>query len=183
MFAAYGVRVVFTGHYHAQDITLLKTGSGKFLYDIETGSLVSAPCSVRTVEISRTQSMTVASRFIETLPSYAARGEDFARFSDEFEHSGIAGIAIKTMTGLGVPKEEANLLAPQIADAFMAHYRGDEKFTGTEMLKLSGLSFMGGMVVGNRKDLVTGLWNDLEPADNDIVIDLETGEWKEAPPL
>jgi hypothetical protein len=130
------------------------------------------------VEITPSQQMIVSSRFVDTLPSYTAQGKDFAKFSYEFGHSGIAGIAIKTMIGLGVPKTEAEILSPQIADAFMAHYKGDEKFTGTEMLKLSGLSFMGGLVVGNKKDLVTGLWNDLEPVDNDIVIDLSTGAWK-----
>jgi len=181
MLAAYGVRVVFTGHFHAQDIKLQKSKDGKFLYDIETGSLVGSPNALRLVEIAESQSMTINSRFIESLPSYEARGEDFVEFSYNFERTGIAGIAIKTMTDLGVPDVEAELLAPQIADAFMAHYIGDEKFMGKEMLKSKGLSFMGGLVVGNRKGLITGLWNDLAPADNDIVIDLVTGEWKAAP--
>jgi 3',5'-cyclic AMP phosphodiesterase CpdA len=45
LFAAYGVRLVFTGHYHAQDITLRKIdGTGRFVYDIETGSFVTHPC-------------------------------------------------------------------------------------------------------------------------------------------
>jgi hypothetical protein len=178
MLAAYGVRVVFTGHYHAQDITLKRTEGGKFVYDIETGSLVGSPDAMRIVEISPAQSMTVNSFYIDTLPSYEARGEDFAKSSYDFEHAGIAGIAIKTMIGLGVPDTESKVLSPQIADAFMAHYFGDEKFTGTEKFKLSGLSFMGGLIVGMRKDLVLQLWEDLEPVDNDIVIDLATGAWK-----
>ncbi len=181
MLAAYGVRVVFTGHFHAQDIKRQKSKDGKFLYDVETGSLVGSPDALRIVEIAEPQRMTIHSRFILSLPSYEARGEDFAEFSYNFERSGIAGIAIETLTGLGVPEAEAELLAPQIADAFMAHYIGDEKFLGKEMLKSKGLSFMGGLVVGNRKGLINGLWNDLAPADNDIVIDLGTGEWKEAP--
>jgi hypothetical protein len=74
-----------------------------------------------------------------------------------------------------VPKAEAETLAPQIADAFIAHYRGDEKFAGTEMLKTTGLSFMGGIVIGMRKDLVTGLWQDLPPADNNATLDLAAG--------
>jgi hypothetical protein len=49
------------------------------------------------------------------------------------------------------------------------------------MLTLSGLSLMGSIVVGNRKDLVTELWSDREPPDNDVSIDLATGTWS-APP-
>jgi 3',5'-cyclic AMP phosphodiesterase CpdA len=41
LFAMYHVRMVFTGHYHAQDVTLERwTASERVLYDIETGSLV-----------------------------------------------------------------------------------------------------------------------------------------------
>jgi 3',5'-cyclic AMP phosphodiesterase CpdA len=177
LLASYGVRLVCTGHYHAQDITLKRWDSGAFLYDIETGSLVSYPCPVRLVEIDGEQGMTVRTTRITTLPSFAQEGRDFEAYSLSFLRGGIAGIALKTMKGLGVPEGEAEKLAPQIAEAFVAHYAGDERFAGTEMLTLSGLSLMGSVVVGNRKDLVTGLWADLEPADNDVFINLADGSW------
>ena len=47
MLASYDVRLSFTGHYHAQDITLSDFNKDGFLYDIETGSLVTAPCPIR----------------------------------------------------------------------------------------------------------------------------------------
>jgi hypothetical protein len=37
---------------------------------------------------------------------------------------------------------------------------------------------MGRIVVANQKNKVEPLWDDLEPADNDLVIDLATGEWR-----
>jgi UDP-2,3-diacylglucosamine pyrophosphatase LpxH len=178
MFAAYGVRVVFTGHYHAQDITRKNWDDGKFLYDIETGSLVSAPDPIRIVEIQPSQRMSVKSLTVDQLPSFEAQGRDFKKYSEDFEYQGISGIAVKIMKSFGVPAAEAEVLAPQISDAVMAHYKGDERFTGIEMLKTSGLSLMGGLVVGSRKDFVTGLWTDLEPADNDITVDLSTGAWE-----
>jgi hypothetical protein len=177
MCAAWGVRAVFTGHYHAQDVTMRRTGSGGALYDIETGSLASFPNPVRSVEITASQVMEIRSSFITELPSFAAEGRSFADFARESLVEGIAGIAVKTMKGLGVTESEASTIAPQIADAFLAHYAGDEKFTGVEMLKSKGLSLMAGIVVGSRKDLVTGLWRDLPPADNDIDIDLVSGSW------
>ena len=177
LYAAYGVRAVFTGHFHAQDVTMTRTGSGGVLYDIETGSLASFPDPVRSVEITGSQVMEIRSSFITELPSFAAEGRSFEDFARESLLAGVSGIVVRTMKGLGVGDAEASTIAPQIARAFVAHYAGDEKFTGSEMLKSKGLSLMAGIVVGNRRDLVTGLWHDLPPADNDLDIDLATGEW------
>jgi hypothetical protein len=180
LLASYGVRTVFTGHYHAQDITVERWENGNALYDVETGSLVSFPNAVRNVSVDESGRMRITSSFITSLPSFEERGVDFAAYSRDFLMSGIGGIAVKTMKGLGVPEGEAAGLAPKIAEAFLAHYAGDERFTGTEMLPLSGLGFMGGIVVGMRRDLVAGLWQDLEPPDNDLVIDLAGGGWSAA---
>lgn len=184
MFAAYKVPVVFTGHYHAQDIALTRFGDGgsarpEFVYDIETGSLVTYPNPVRFLTLNAAGRLTVESRRITEVPALSGRIPDFPVYAKDFVYGGINGIAIATMLKMGMKEPEPSTLAPQITDAFLAHYAGDEHFTGTEMLKSKGLSFMGRLVVGNRKDLVYGLWKDLEPADNNITIDLRTGEWEE----
>jgi len=180
LFAAYHARVVFTGHFHAQDVTLQSSGPGDFVYDVETGSLVSFPDPVRSVEITGAQRMVIHSSLITTLPSFAARGEDFQAYSKDSVAKGISVVAVNAMVGLGVSREEASSLAPQIADAFIAHLEGDERFTGTEMLRTKGLSLMAGIVVGAKRDLVEGLWHDFPPADNDLEIDLATGAWSPA---
>jgi hypothetical protein len=123
--------------------------------------------------------MSIRSVRIQSLPSFAERGVDFGQHSLSFTGTGITGIALKTMKGLGVPAGEAERLAPQIRDAFLAHFAGDEQFTGGQMLTLSGLSLMGSLVVGNRKDLITGLWEDRAPPDNDLTVNLATGDWRE----
>ncbi len=181
LFAAYNVRAVFTGHHHAQDVTLYRAKEGKFLYDFETGSLIGATSPIRMIEITPSGSLNASTRLIDALPSFVAQGRDFAAYAEGFVRDKIELLARKTMTGLGVPEAEARKLAPQIGNAFIAHYKGDEKFTGTEMLTLNGLSFMGGIIMNDRKDLITGLWKDLEPPDSALVIDLATGEWKALP--
>mgnify|MGYP006280850517 CR=1 FL=1 len=178
MLAEYKVRMVFTGHYHAQDITMEKWDDDTFIYDIETGSLVTYPCPVRFVSIDDSQRADIDSEYITSLPSYEKRGKDFAAYAAEYVHEGIQKIAVQTMVDYNMKEEEARQLSGQIADAFVAHYRGDEQFTGDEMITTDGLSFMGKLVVGNRKPLVYGLWEDKPPEDNDIVIDLEDGSWK-----
>ncbi|MBU2455784.1 MAG: metallophosphoesterase, partial [Proteobacteria bacterium] len=70
LFAAYDVHLVFTGHFHAQDITK-KTfpDSDDFVFDIETGSLVTAPCPYRIVQFSNGHTASIKSSFIEKIPS------------------------------------------------------------------------------------------------------------------
>jgi hypothetical protein len=179
MLASYGVRVVFTGHFHAQDIALRQSASGRAIFDVETGSLVTFPDPVRLVAIdAETQRMKIESSFVMDLPSFSTRGVDFWQYSRDFTHEGTRRIAAKAMRSYGISSEEASTIAAQVADAFVAHFRGDEHFTGTEMLGTRGLSPLAGLVVGMRRDLITSLWNDPEPPDNDLVIDLAAGTWE-----
>lgn len=177
MLAAYGVRVAFTGHFHANDAAFARYPEGSFLLDVMTGSLATAPI-VRFATIDAAGSMSIGSREVDSLPSFAARGEDFAHFARAYVHDRIAGIAVTTMRKMLVPVRDTDVLAPQIADAFLAAYWGDERFTGTERLARKGLSLMGRIVVANQKNKVEPLWDDLEPADNDLVVDLATGSWR-----
>jgi UDP-2,3-diacylglucosamine pyrophosphatase LpxH len=172
MLARYKVRLCFTGHYHAQDITGKSWDDNTFLYDIETGSLVTYPSPVRFVTVEKNGKARIRSEFITGLPSFEADGRDFLRFAEDYVHAGIAGIAVQVMVDLNMDRKEAEGLSGQIADAFVAHYRGDEQFTGNTILSTEGLSFMGRLVVGNRKALVHGLWQDKPPGDNNITIDL-----------
>lgn len=45
-----GLRVVFTGHFHAQDAVMRRFRRG-YLYDVETGSPVTYPCPYRIVKV------------------------------------------------------------------------------------------------------------------------------------
>lgn len=46
------MNVVFTGHYHAQDITMERWDDETFIFDVETGSFVTYPCPLREVKIA-----------------------------------------------------------------------------------------------------------------------------------
>ena len=50
-----GLRWVFTGHMHENDIASYTTASGNTIYDLETGGLVAYPAPYRMVEATRTQ--------------------------------------------------------------------------------------------------------------------------------
>jgi hypothetical protein len=180
MFSFYKVPAVFTGHYHAQDIVLREwEEEQRFLYDIETGSLVTFPCPYRLISIKKDGIMDIDSFTIDDVPGLDTGEKPFEQYARDFIYRGINGIAIETMKELGIKEEEAAGLAPQITDAFIAHYLGDEQFTWEEMLSTEGLGLLGRLVVSVRKKLVHGLWDDPPPPDNRLRINIKTGAWEE----
>jgi 3',5'-cyclic AMP phosphodiesterase CpdA len=177
LFAEYNVRLVFTGHYHAQDITEKSWSEGnKFLFDVETGSLVTYPCPYRVVNIDNSQKCAIRTERIQSIKSHPQGFQDYAR---AYLEQGITGIATKAIMGYKVDRAEAEKLAKQVAQAFAAHYAGDEKLPSEqEAIQQSGLSLPGWVVIQFRKNLVYGLWNDLPPPDNNVTLDLKTGGWQ-----
>jgi hypothetical protein len=178
MLAAYNARIVFTGHYHAQDITVKKwDDTGKFVFDVETGSLVTYPCPYRVIDIGPDQQAVMKTELVTSIKSHP---QDFPAFGKQYLLDGIAGIATATLTGTyKVDRTEAEKISKEIAVAFGAHYAGDEKLAaGQQPVIESGLSPLAWVVIQMRKDLIIGLWNDLPPADNNLTLNLADGSWK-----
>lgn len=77
---AAGMSVIFTGHFHASDIARADDRKGNFLYDVETGSIVTYPCPYRLIGLSG-DSMKIETKYIEhpniTLPA----GMDFQTYA------------------------------------------------------------------------------------------------------
>lgn len=177
LFASYNARMVFTGHFHAQDITMKNyADSGKFVYDIETGSLVTYPCPYRIVNISKDQQAAITEGMVTSIKSHPS---DFPQFGRQYLFDQVAGMATRTLMGYGIGQAESENIAKQIAPAFVAHFAGDEKLApGQQPVIETGLSPLAWAVIQYRKDLIIGLWNDLPPADNNITINLRDGSWK-----
>jgi DNA repair exonuclease SbcCD nuclease subunit len=71
LLAMYNARLVFTGHYHAQDITLAHwIDPDKFIFDVETGSLVTYPVPYRVISIDDSQKAVIRTNHIESIPSH-----------------------------------------------------------------------------------------------------------------
>jgi len=172
LFATYNVRLVFTGHYHAQDITVRRFPGNKYLFDIETGSLVTYPCPYRMVSLTSSAATLRTGR----VTSIVGHTSDFQSYSRDYIESGMSNIAATAIEDFGVPAVSAEKLAGQVAEAFVAHYAGDEKLPpGQPAIDFKGTGFKGWLVVFARKGMVTGLWHDLPPADNNITISLRDG--------
>lgn len=52
-FADAGLKYVFTGHMHSNDISKLSNNEDNTLYDIETGSIITYPCPTRNINLLR----------------------------------------------------------------------------------------------------------------------------------
>lgn len=170
MLANYNVRLVFTGHYHAQDITEKTYDNGKYVFDVETGSLVTYPCPIRVIDLGADQN----ARFTEELvASIKSHPNDFPAYAKQYLLDGIAVIATETLQGYKIDRPEAQGIAKEIARGFAAHYGGDEQLApGQVMVTEAGLSPLAWAVIQYRKDLIIGLWTDLPPADNNVTLTL-----------
>ena len=168
LLASYYVRLVFTGHYHAQDITLAEfNGSGR-IYDIETGSLITDPCPMRYCTITGNTLNTTA----KTLVGELRPGTDFEKLADQFLSDTIEREAYSTLIRYHVPQKDAHTIARYVSAGFVAHYKGDEDVAKKPDFDESKLGLWSLAVYTTKKYVVDGLWEDLPPADNNVTLKL-----------
>lgn len=169
----HNVKIIFTGHFHAQDIVRIRLGGIVPLYDVETGSLVSYPVPYRTVEIDADQKMHITT---EHITATATQPLAFAEYARDFTRQGIEKLMLSRMRAYGVNTYNEPLLAQQAADILLSHYRGDEPLL-VRPIDISRIGCLGGIFTGVLKDVFEGLTRDLEPPDNNLIIDLTRGSW------
>ncbi|MCX8043808.1 MAG: metallophosphoesterase [Desulfobacterota bacterium] len=173
MCAAYGMRFVFTGHFHAQDITRKAWFSlvpNHVLVDIETGSLVTYPVPWRFVTIHNNR-MSITTQQIQEIPEY---GNAFLKYAYQFVLNGMTDIINEKLSSYGVPDTDQKLLTPQIAQAYVTHLKGDEIYR-LPTFDFIGVSFTGILVGVVQGDLVRGWYRDLPPKDNNVFLNATTG--------
>ncbi|NOX64234.1 MAG: metallophosphoesterase [Chlorobi bacterium] len=170
-FASLGLKVMFTGHFHAQDIVKFQSGSD-FIFDIETGSSVTWPVPFRIIELTSNNYLKITSDFINEI-DYDTGGLTFQEYAKNFLTFGMPEL-IKTflMNDYSLSETNADLVAPIMTDAIIAHYAGDENPSQETQNKIQQL-------IGNSdptiQKIAAGLsliWLDLLPKDNDLMIDL-----------
>jgi hypothetical protein len=165
--ASWNVRVGFTGHYHAQDITRADF-NGKFFYDIETGSLVTAPCPIRYIEIKNN----IMDIRTETIVDKIYTGTPFAVNATAFVKNTVMLEAAGVLKQYRVSDKDIAIITDAVGDAFTAHYNGDENPTLRPPLDKSKLSLWGRFILSQQQYVLDGLWNDLPPADNNVRLQL-----------
>ncbi len=168
LLASYGVRLVFTGHYHAQDVARADYGEAGFLYDVETGSLATAPCPVRYCELGDDRLDVTSATFVDELRP----GTDFGSEARDFVRATIEAEAFDVARGYRVSEEDSEYIAEHVGAAFVAHYDGDEDPARKPAVDAGELSLWSRFIWSQQSYVVDGLWVDVEPADNEVVLEL-----------
>lgn len=179
LFADAGMRMVFTGHYHSQDVvkhTFKHGWNPSFMFDVETGSLVTYPVPYRVITMDETRSLfQIESRLIIQI-DYDTGDIPFPQYAQQYLEDGLMVIAQTILVDyFGLDPAEAQIYTPDIVKAFQANYVGDEEPDSDTLqtallymqmpdpaMKLIGIG-------------IFSLWNDLTPADNNLSINLRTG--------
>lgn len=171
-----GLNVVFTGHFHAQDIAK-KTSTKGFVFDIETGSTVTAPCPYRIVTLNTVaKTLQVVSKKVEnvtysTIPS----GTSFQAYAADYLNTGMKTISYYMLNSAPYNIPGANITALGLdrimANAFIAHYAGDETASTTDKTDIATVN----AAIPSLGAAIQAVWTDPTPADNNITINLTTG--------
>jgi hypothetical protein len=159
-----GLKVIFTGHYHANDVTP-RMNAGNVIYDIETGSLVSTPVPYRIVMLKNKQ-LDISTKHVTSINATLPGGMDFVTYSQEFykAHLDVYFTYLLYLGPFGISYNDAVASAPLFRDAFMAHIAGDEKISPAEQR----LDIAFGTISTDAQMALTGLWSDLGIKDNDL---------------
>lgn len=160
-----GLNVIFTGHFHSNDITMHTSPSGNKIYDIETASLAQYPFGYRIMNLTDS-SLCINSRFV-TSTSVNPKLEEEYRYKLELITQKTTANLLNNI-GMPIPSETKKVLSDMIVKLNLVHVKGDE-VADSEMLKLIE-SFAA--ILGNEVQEEDYQF-DLPPEDNKLVIEFE----------
>ena len=170
-----GVGVVFTGHYHANDVAGYTSTNGvDSLFDVETGSTLTWPCPYRVVFLTADGVLNIGTKRIEEVAGF----DDFQTYAHDFTYAGMLGASSNMLVNsYGLDPAQAAALSPAMAATFIAHSAGDEgtpdPYTQTVINSLLSSADPNSQALGA---MLESLWDDPPPADNDVQLNTLTGE-------
>lgn len=161
-----GLKIIFTGHYHANDISSY-TYNGNQLFDIQTGSLVTAPSPYRIVNIKK-ERLDISTNHVQAVAASLPGNVTFPIYANQFLSQHLDGYFNYYLTSiLGAPADLASFAAPIFRNGIMAHFAGDETMPADQQQLIQQLGALSPQLAG----IVTTLWTDTGIADNDTNID------------
>ncbi|WP_005035941.1 metallophosphoesterase family protein [Holophaga foetida] len=166
-----GLKVIFTGHFHANDISQADFTSSK-LYDCETGSLVTAPSPYRfaSADLDK-KTLALSTSQITSIPSHET---DFVSWANTFLYNGLNNQSYTLLTNTyGLDVATATSLAPLMSYGMMAHYAGDESPDATTQATYNSMLSSTDTATRSMGQILYSLWTDKTPADNVITIPLQ----------
>jgi 3',5'-cyclic AMP phosphodiesterase CpdA len=176
MLADSGLNVVFTGHFHAQDIAK-GAGTKGYIFDVETGSTVTAPCPYRTITLNTVnKTLKITSQKINGVTySTIPTSESFQTYAKNYLSTGMRTISYYMLASAPYNVPTAAITGYKLdsifSNAFVAHYAGDETASTTDKANIQTVTAISTTLGG----AIQSVWTDPAPKDNNITIDLKTG--------
>jgi hypothetical protein len=168
-----GLKIVFTGHYHTQDTALAAYDDGSFIFDVETGSILTYPCPLRFVEVDGPALKITTVRLTEPPAATSAlSGECLQSFE-----TGIRTRAASMLKKRGLDPASASGLIPQVIEAYLAHTLGDERIAPQQEAGARALIDRPEQALKMIGAYLEALWTYAPPPDNDLTINLRTGTY------
>jgi len=169
-----GVGAIFTGHFHANDITRgTPSTATKSIYDIETGSAVTYPCPYRIVDVSD-DSLAITTQHITSIDYDLGGAPDFQTYAHDSLRLGLETLITTLIEAppYSVAPADAGQLAPWLGDGLVAHYAGDEVMPADALAEVQALKSSSNGVIQLSGTMLQSIWTDLPPPDNTVTLDL-----------
>jgi hypothetical protein len=172
-FANEGLNLVFTGHYHAQD-AVERTLDSSYIFDVETGSLVTHPNPIRYVAMGTDNEAVITSEFVDEI-DYDTNGETFTAYAYNFLFTGLTMQTPSYAMGFGIAQEKAEEMTPYLVRGMMAHYAGDESPTEEDLTAAQTYMQDSDPIIAMVGSVLNSLWSELPPSDTSPILNLDDG--------
>lgn len=161
-----GLQVMFTGHFHANDISLYTSPKGNKIYDIETASMASYPFSYRIAELND-KTISLDTHLID---SVASEDDLQNRYRKVFEEKSKSSISSR-LKGMKIPlSEDANdAIVDLLTRMSLLHVLGDESIDGDTYKLIERFAD----VMGDDSFDISRFTLDFPPSDYTLTIELK----------
>ncbi|MEI8203219.1 MAG: metallophosphoesterase [Bacteroidota bacterium] len=166
-----GLKIVFTGHYHAQDIVEKTTSLGNSIFDVETGSAITYPCPYRITYLATDTMLHITGKHIEHI-NYNTDTLTFQEYALQSIQSVLPPQIIYMLMSppYTVDSATAYAIEPAITETFIAHFGGNEG-TPTPQTQAT-ITMLESSPYASIGYILDGIWTDLAPDDWTTDIDL-----------
>ncbi len=137
LFADKGLKVIFTGHFHSNDISELKTSKGNTINDIETGSLAQYAFPIRFATITG-DSLHIETQFIDSIKTNPNLRDKYKN-QLQFQSGLVAKNKILSLMP-DIEDEPLKIISDIIAQMNVLHVKGNEIMSSELLKKLSEFS-------------------------------------------
>lgn len=172
-----GLKLVFTGHFHAQDMISYTPASGKPVLDVETGSVVTWPCPYRIATLQTDSILVISGKRIENI-DYDTGTLGFQDYAYQDLIVGLPPTIISLLMSppYNLSQGVAEFVEPAFTETLIAHYGGNEGSPSSNTqwvmfwLSISGYGYI--------TQALQSVWNDAAPNDWNVSLDLSPDEPK-----